>query len=193
MTTRTRRGGAGAAALALAALAAAAGPAAPSSAAPRPAVQIASVSTGGALAESMSWFPVLSADGRRVAFSSAASNLVPGDTNGHEDVFVRDLTRGLTRRATLDTAGEQAVGTTAKAAGLSKDGRYVVFTADAGNLVPDDTNQERDVFVRDLRYGITTRASLTSAGGEIGGFSVADGISGDGRYVVFTTSCGRSS
>jgi Tol biopolymer transport system component len=193
MTTRTRRAAALVAGVAVAGLAAAAATAAPSSAAPKPAVksvEVASVSTGAVLADTFSWFPVLSGDGKRVAFSSAASNLVPGDTNGHEDVFVRDLTRGLTRRATLDTAGEEAVGTTAKAAGLSKDGRYVVLTADAGNLVPGDTNQHSDVFVRDMRYGITTRASLTSDGGEIDGFSVADGISGDGRYAVFTTFCG---
>jgi Tol biopolymer transport system component len=199
MTTRTRRG-AGAATLvacvAIAGLAtaaassAAAKPAVLKSAAPRPAVQVASVSTGGALADTFSRFSVLSAGGKYVAFSSAASNLVPGDTNGQEDVFVRDLARGLTRRATLDTAGEQAFGTTATAAGLSKDGRYVAFTADAGNLVPGDTNQHRDVFVRDLRYGITTRASLTSDGSEISNFSVGDGISGDGRYVVYTTYCG---
>jgi hypothetical protein len=162
----------------------------PSAAASRPAVEIASVSTGGVQANNFSWIPAVSADGRHVAFSSSSSNLVPGDTNGREDVFVRDLSRGLTRRATLDTAGEEAVGTTARGADLSKDGRYVMFTTDAGNLVPDDTNQQRDVFVRDMRHGITTRVSLTSVGGEISRFSIGDGISDDGRYVVFTTACG---
>jgi Tol biopolymer transport system component len=188
MRTRVRRGG-GVAAL-LVGLALAVASAASSAAASKPAVEVASVSTGGALGNGPSWFSVLSADGKHVAFSSSASNLVPGDTNGQEDVFVRDLKRGLTRRATLDTAGEQAAGTSAKAAGISRSGRFVAFTADAGNLVPGDTNGQRDAFVRDLRYGVTTRASLTWDGGEIGGTSFAEGISGDGRYVVFTASCG---
>ena len=183
MGMRTRRG-------AVTALVIAGVAAAPAAAAPKPVVQVASVDTGGALANDDSHELSLSADGGYVAFTSAATNLVPGDTNGAPDVFVRDLSRGLTRRATLDTAGEQAAGTAAGHAYVSKHGRYVVFTSDAGNLVPDDTNNAPDVFVRDLRFGITTRASLTSTDGQIGSSSVSAGISGDGRYVVFTASCG---
>lgn len=164
-------------------------PAASKPQASKPTIQVASVSTGGAQGNGDSWMAAISANGKYVAFSSFARNLVPGTTTG-EDVFVRDLTRGLTRLATLDTAGEQSFGARAKTQGLSKDGRYVVFTSDAGTLVPDDTNGDRDVFVRDMRYGITRRASLTMDGSQISRFSVGQGISGDGRYVLFTTFCG---
>lgn len=161
--------------------------AAPSSAAPTPAVRIASVSTTGVLGNGPSQSPTLSADGKYVAFLSWADNLVPRDTNAGSDVFVRDLTRSLTRLVTQDTAGEQAAPPSAFVAGLSKDGRYVAFSSQAGNLVPGDTNGDSDAFVRDLRYGITTRVSLAEDGSQIMG-SHADGISGDGRYVVFTSS-----
>ena len=85
-------------------------------------------------------------------------NLVPRDTNAGSDVLVRDLTRSLTRLVTQDTAGEQAVGTWAGVEAISKDGRYVLFGADAGNLVLDDTNGSPDLFVHDdTVYLKTTR------------------------------------
>jgi Tol biopolymer transport system component len=163
-------------------------------AASRPAVVLASVSTRGVQAdEGTDEDVVLSADGKYVAFVSGATNLVPGDTNGRPDVFVRDLTRGLTRRATVDTAGAQSAGGVGlDVNGLSKDGRHVLFTSRAADLVVGDTNQGPDVFVRDMRYGITTRVSVGADGGELGrSFSRAgSAISDDGRYAVFTWSCG---
>jgi Tol biopolymer transport system component len=189
MTTRTRRRS-GAAALVAGTALVGLGLAAPSSAATTPPVRYASVSTAGVLGDDQSNHPVISADGKYVAFESYARNLAPGGVHAQPDVYVRDMKRGLTRRVTVDTAGEQADGKVAFVGGISKNGRYVVFTSDAGNLVPDDTNQRWDAFVRDLRYGITTRASLTADGAQIeNGDAVADGVSGDGRYVVFTGTC----
>ncbi len=93
--------------------------------------------------------PVLSADGRYVAFTSEADNLVPDDTNGARDIFVKDLDTGEIVRASTAADGTQSDGWS-RAAGLSANGRYVAFRSYAGNLVPDDTNGAPDVFVKDL-------------------------------------------
>ena len=92
-------------------------------AATEPRLQIGSVSTAGAAADGFSDDEAISADGAYVAFTSMATNLVPGDTNGARDLFVRDMKRGLTRRENVDTAGEQSTGSTVSQPGLSKDGR----------------------------------------------------------------------
>ncbi len=126
----------------------------------------------------------ISADGRYVAFSSTASNLVPGDTNGREDVFVRDLQTNTTRRVSLDSSGNQGNNYSASPS-ISADGRYVAFLSDASNLVPDDTNVSRDVFLRDLQTNTTRRVSLDSSGIQSNGDSYGLSISADGRYVAF--------
>jgi Tol biopolymer transport system component len=161
----------------------------PGAAAPSPALQYASVSTRGALGNSYSQSPVISADGKFVAFNSWSDNLVPHDTNGQPDVFVRDLTRGLTRRVSVDTAGEQADGSYALVSDISKDGRYVLFSSDAGNLVPGDTNAQGDVFLHDRRYGITARISVAADGAELPRGGGGARISADGRYVAFVGLC----
>jgi Tol biopolymer transport system component len=130
--------------------------------------------------------PAISADGRYVAFISAAANLVPGDTNDLPDVFVRDLTYGITNRVSMSTAGRQANGASFDVA-ISADGRYVVYDSVAGNLVGGDSNLATDVFVRDLRYGITNRVSLNSASGQGNSYSAGPAVSADGRYVAFTS------
>jgi Tol biopolymer transport system component len=89
---------------------------------------------------------VLSADGRFVAFQSSASNLVPGDTNGLDDIFVRDRLKGVTERVSLGPNGVQGNDGSSSPA-LSADGRFVAFGSWADNLVPGDTNEEEDVFV----------------------------------------------
>jgi Tol biopolymer transport system component len=86
----------------------------------------------------------LSADGRYAAFSSAATNLVPGDTNGVADIFVKDLRTGAIHQLTGGADG--ASGTVA----LDADGRTAAFSSTATNLVPGDTNGVSDVFVRRL-------------------------------------------
>ncbi|MBA2481145.1 MAG: PD40 domain-containing protein [Planctomycetes bacterium] len=131
--------------------------------------------------------PALSAEGRYVAFSSQADNLVAGDTNGHTDVFVRDLTLGRTVRASVATGGGQADGISFDPS-ISNDGRYVCFRSDATNLVIGDTNARVDVFVRDLVAGTTIRVHYGLDGIQANGDAVISAqICGDGFAVAYTS------
>jgi Tol biopolymer transport system component len=131
--------------------------------------------------------PAISADGRYVAFGSGASNLVPGDTNGRVDVFVRDLVAGTTRLVSRSSAGVRGNGDSVRPA-ISANGRYVGYESDATDLVPGDTNDAIDVFVRDLAAGTTARVSLVDGGrGQANGFSSAPALSAAGRYAEFTS------
>jgi hypothetical protein len=158
--------------------------------------------------------PALSSDGRYVAFSSNATNLVSDDTNttcdmdengtfteNCTDVFVRDRTAGTTERVSVNSSEEQGNNRSMLPA-ISGDGSYVAFYSWANNLVPNDTNTCLsiyynsgpcpDVFVRDRLTGTTERVSVSSSGGQ----STVDpinyfkppAISGDGRYVAFESS-----
>jgi Tol biopolymer transport system component len=146
---------------------------------------VVSVAANGGEANDNSFDPAISADGRYVAFSSAATNLVAGDTNGYIDVFLRDLQAGTTVRLSVSSAGDQSDGP-AYGADLSADGRYVAFYSNGSGLVPGDTNGRWDSFVRDVVAGTTERVSVSTAGAES---SCCDGlhptISADGRYVAF--------
>ncbi len=146
-----------------------------------------SVATGGGQGNQDSFNPQISGSGRFVAFGSSATNLVPGDTNGADDVFVRDRKTGTTRRVSLRSGGGQGNGNSFVEA-ISNRGRFVVFTSDASNLVPHDTNRVADTFVRDRRTGTTERVSLGSSGGQGNDFSQGAAISADGRYVAFGSS-----
>lgn len=130
--------------------------------------------------------PAISDDGRYVAFSSAAFNLVPGDTNMTVDVFVHDRKTGETTRVSVSSSGEQGDRGSGGPA-ISADGRYVGFTSGATNLVPTDTNSRADVFVHDRETGATTRVSVSSSGGTGNEPSHAASISADGRYVAFVS------
>jgi Ca2+-binding RTX toxin-like protein len=90
----------------------------------------------------------MSANGRYMAFFSPASNLVPNDTNGEWDIFVRDLQAGTTERVSVDSSGQQANGGGSEPS-ISADGRYVAFESRAFNLVAGDTNGVADIFVRE--------------------------------------------
>jgi len=131
--------------------------------------------------------PDISADGRFVAFSSTATNLVPGDTNGVPDIFVHDRVTGVTERVSVSSTGVQSDGTSFFKPVITPDGRFVAFTDRGTNLVPGDTNFVDDVFVRDRLNGLTERISLNSTGGEApdGGFRPA--ISDNGLVVAFTS------
>lgn len=126
--------------------------------------------------------PAVSGDCRFVAFASAATNLVAGDTNGLTDIFVRDMQTGEIRRVSVASDGTQANGTSFFP-DLSFDGSVVAFKSDASNLVPDDTNGEPDVFVH--AGGVTTRVSVDDFGHQADGFSGPPSVSGDGRFVAF--------
>lgn len=110
--------------------------------------EVVSVSDTGADGDGPSEGPSISEDGRFVAFTSAAANLVSGDTNGVTDVFVRDRAMRRTTRVSLTHDGREANGPS-RAASISDDGQRVVFSSSATNLVPDDTNLKEDVFVAD--------------------------------------------
>lgn len=132
----------------------------------------------------------ISADGRFVAFSSGASDLVAGDTNGASDVFVHDRVTGLLQRVSVDSQGRQTGGASGSA--ISADGRFVVFASTAADLVAGDTNGNSDVFVHDRFTGLTERVSVDSNGheginsGETLDFgSRLPSISADGRFVAF--------
>jgi Tol biopolymer transport system component len=129
-------------------------------------------------------FLTMSRHGRYVAFDSPATDLVRRDTNGEQDVFVRDRAAGTTRRVSVSSSGRQGDAGSHEAA-ISGRGRYVVFTSGASNLVRGDTNHASDVFVRDLRRGTTTRVSVGRRGVQATGASYAPSISANGRYVVF--------
>lgn len=132
-------------------------------------------------------FPAISASGRYVGFDSYATNLVPNDTNGSNDVFVRDLIGGTTVRASVASDGTQSNGGDNDGFGpaISADGRLVAFDSVATNLVPGDTNQRMDVFVHVLQTGETTRVSVAAGGEQSDGVSSAPSLSGDGRLVAF--------
>jgi hypothetical protein len=126
-----------------------------------------------------------SSDDRFLAFNSFASNLVPGDTNGALDVFVHDLVSGQTTRVSVSSSGEQGDGDSG-APVISANGRFVVFSSRADNLVRNDSNGVGDTFVRDLKSGKTTLVSRSSTGEEGNVRSQgSNGISGDGRFVVY--------
>jgi Tol biopolymer transport system component len=128
--------------------------------------------------------PAISADGRFVVFESEASNLVPGDTNNSTDVFVRDRKVQVTRRVSVGPAGQQTNGGSGEPA-ISADGRFVVFTSFASNLVAGDTNGTGDVFLRDRKAQVTRRISVGPGGQQANGGSLEPAISADGRFVAF--------
>ncbi|OGN95380.1 MAG: hypothetical protein A2Z71_01595, partial [Chloroflexi bacterium RBG_13_50_21] len=126
----------------------------------------------------------LSADGRFVAFTSNSTNLVEGDTNPFDDVYVHDRSTGQTTRVSVASDGTQS-NNHSWGSSISADGRYVVFVSNASNLVAGDTNGTRDTFVHDRETGETTRVSVTSDGIQANAASLSASISADGRYVVF--------
>ena len=143
-----------------------------------------SVDSDGTQSNGLSYWCDVSGDGRYVAFQSSATNLVSGDTNNATDLFVHDRVTGETTRVSVASDGTQG-NNDSFFVDISSDGRYVAFTSDATNLVPGDTNGQRDVFVRDLLTGETSLVSVASDGTQANGYSEYSSISTDGRYVAF--------
>jgi Tol biopolymer transport system component len=132
-------------------------------------VELASVDSQGVQGNGWTTVPALSLDGRRVAFESAASNLVAGDTNHNYDVFVHDRAGGRTERASVDTAGREShAQSNSSSVAISGDGRFVAFLSNANDLVAGDTNGVADVFVRDT-LPLIASAVAPAAGSEAGG------------------------
>lgn len=147
---------------------------------------ITRVSTASDGSQARGYWPALSDDGRYVAFSSDASNLVPGDTNGTFDVFRKDTVTGQTIRVSTASSGAQ-VSSEGFGLAISGDGRYVAFASEAPGLVPGDTNGVADVFVKDTRTGATTRVSTAGNGGQAADWSLEPVISADGHHVAFVS------
>jgi Tol biopolymer transport system component len=143
-----------------------------------------SVSQAGAQGSGPSIRSAITPDGRYVAFISGAPDLVAGDTNQRDDVFLRDVTNGTLERVNLSNGGAQATGYNGLTVALSSDARYVAFDSSSSNLVAGDTNSLNDVFVRDRLLATTVRASVSTAGAQGDGFDPS--ISGDGHLVVFS-------
>lgn len=143
-----------------------------------------SVDTSGVQGNDHSFKPSVSTDGLYTAYESRASNLVTGDTNGSEDIFIHERPSGITFRVSVDSTGSQAFGSSMNPS-ISAAGRYVAFQSSAGNLVPGDTNMSTDIFVHDTFTGETTRVSVSSSGQQANYGGAEASISADGRHVAF--------
>ncbi len=134
--------------------------------------------------------PAISGNGRFIAYRTKASNLVSGevDTNGNMDILVFDRVSGTTTRVSVDSSGAQATGGDSDRPAISSDGRYVVFSSKATNLVAGDSNGVEDIFLHDRDTGETTRVSVASDGTAANNESSRPAISGDGRFITFTSS-----
>jgi Tol biopolymer transport system component len=129
----------------------------------------------------------VSADGRYVAFVSSADNLVPGDTNGQPDVFVRDMQTGTITLVSVATDGTQA-DNLSTAPSISADGRYVAFVSAADNLYPGSVSNRDGIYVHDMQGGTTARIDVASDGTPANLGSLYPSLDGDGRFVAFESS-----
>lgn len=145
------------------------------------AVTRASLSSTGAEPNNETAVLSISGDGRYVVFDSDADNLVPNDTNGARDIFVRDTQANTTIGVSVGGNSGGFDGS------ISLDGNFVVFNSGSTNFVPDDTNGRADVFVYSMLTGGIARASVSSSGVEGNNASLEPSISGDGRYVTFSS------
>ncbi|MFJ4264868.1 S-layer homology domain-containing protein [Paenarthrobacter nicotinovorans] len=131
--------------------------------------------------------PSISGDGQAIAFTSTAKNLVDGSANGSSDVFVRDMTTQTTRLVSVTTAGVVGNGWSSDAS-ISADGNFVAFSSFSDNLAAGDSAAAySDVFVRDLMRGTTKLVSATPSGSVANDASYVPSISGDGRFVAFSS------
>src|SRR5688572_27134601 len=127
----------------------------------------------------------LSKDGRFVAFSSEAPDLVANDGNTQADIFVHDRTTKKTTRVSVRSNGDEAEERYSREPSISASGRFVAFASRATNLVAADDNESEDVFVHDRTTNKTTRVSVRSNGAEGDQESTVPSISASGRFVAF--------
>ena len=170
-------------------------------------IQLVDTDASGIQANDRSWFQSISADGRFIAFASNATNLVPGQTAFSSDIFVKDLQTGSLKLVSSDANGIKGNGASTNTA-ISGDGRYVAFFSDANNLVDNDTNDNEDLFVKDLQTGNIVRANIDTNGAEMQKVTTVfngniydgtqmqlspSGFSTDGRYLTFVTNANNLS
>ena len=142
-----------------------------------------------------SWAPIMSAEGRFVLFASTANNLllksnntpIPARFPANLNVFLRDRTNQTTTLVSENLSGSAGGNGDSLPVDLSEDGRYALFESDASDLVPGDTNQAADVFVRDLVSNSTVLVSISTNGGVGNGTSRTPAITPDGRFVTFVS------
>ena len=148
--------------------------------------RLVSVRPNGSPGNGISAAPSISADGKRVAFESIASNLAAGDTNTRADVFVWDAGTGRTTLVSrARSAGGGAADAASTSASISGDGRFVGWASAATDLAPGDANGITDVFVRNLAAGVTSTVSAFLDGSTPVQESRAPSLSRDGRYVAY--------
>jgi Tol biopolymer transport system component len=151
------------------------------------AVTQVSTAADGTAGNATSQLPAFSPDGRKIAFDSFASNLVAGDTNNANVIFVKDLATGAVTRVDTAADGTQANGQASLSFVFSPNGRKIAFESDATNLVAGDTNGQADIFVKDLSSGAITRVSTARDGTEANGQSFSFVFSPNGRKIAFAS------
>ena len=130
--------------------------------------------------------PTVSQDGRFVAFQTNSGNLI-GDGNHESHILVKDRQTGAFERVSATSTGE-AADLLSEHPDITPDGRFVTFFSLATNLVPDDTNNRRDIFVRDRQTGTVVRVSVSTAGEQGDSESQWPTISDDGLVTAFQSS-----
>jgi Tol biopolymer transport system component len=130
--------------------------------------------------------PHLSADGTWVAYTTHARNLLPGKSTALGDIVLHDIAGGHAALISRGADGSEGTGTSSLP-DLSDDGSFIVYQSWSDNLVSGDTNAACDIFLFDRTTGTTTRMSMTPAGGEADGNSTHPAISGDGRFISFSS------
>ena len=145
-----------------------------------------SVNNSGTQGNSLCWGPAISDTGRFVAYAANATNLVSGDTNGSQDVFVHDRVSNTTTRVSVATGGGQGNNESGDPA-ISGDGKIIAFESKASDLVPGDSNNTWDIFVHNRATGVTELISVRDNGRQGNGASRDPAISANGRFVVFNS------
>ena len=140
-----------------------------------------STDAAGAQGGGVSRHPMFSPDGSKIAFDSSAANLVPGDNNGANDIFVKDLATGAITR----TGGVTSSSSSSPV--FSPDGSKIAFSSNAAALVAGDNNSAADIFIKDLTTGTITRVSTDAAGNERNAASIEPVFSPDGSKVAFSS------
>lgn len=149
-----------------------------------------SVDKFGRQGNSGSFLPDISADGRFIIYESLANNLVPKDRNQFRDIFLYDTRTGLTRLISITQSNIQGNGSSYKPS-ISANGRYAAFSSDASNFAANDTNNASDVFLYDIKTRIVTLISVNAEGTPGNGRSFDAHISGNGRFVIYSSNAGN--
>ncbi len=149
-------------------------------------IELVSVTNDGTPANNSNFGPSISGDGRFVAFTAFSNNLVIGDTNNQDDIFVFDRSTKTVERVSVDSNGAQANAASFRPS-ISQDGRFVTFESIATNLVAGDSNGVSDIFVFDRVTRQTEMISVATTGAQGNGVSETPTISADGRFVAYSS------